>query len=148
MADFIVRTAMQEDFPAIRQLIHTVQINPMSLDWRRFLVATSPKGVLLGCGQIKLHSDGSKEIASIAVKQEERGKGIARSIISALIKLEPERPLYLMCRSRLNSFYEKFGFRAIILEEMPHYFKRISRAERIFNFASRAEDRLLVMRLD
>ena len=106
------------------------------------------KAFLLGCGQIKPHSDGSKEIASIAVKEEERGKGIARLIISTLIKLEPERPLYLMCRARLNSFYDKFGFRAIILEEMPTYFKRISRAERIFNFASRAEDRLLVMRLD
>jgi N-acetylglutamate synthase-like GNAT family acetyltransferase len=111
-------------------------------------VAISPQGSLIGCGQIKPHSDGSKELASIAVQEKVRGKGIARLIISTLIALEPERPLYLMCRARLNLFYDKFGFRPVILEDMPPYFKRISRVERIFNSSSRAEDRLLVMRLD
>jgi N-acetylglutamate synthase-like GNAT family acetyltransferase len=144
----MVRSATQDDFLAIRSLIHAVQINPIGLDWRRFLVAITPQGVLLGCGQIKPHSDASKELASIAVQEKERGKGVARLIISTLIEREPERPLYLMCRARLNSFYHNFGFRAIHLEDMPPYFKRICRAERIFNLASRAEDRLLVMRLD
>ena len=148
LVDLIVRAASKEDFTAIRSLIHTVQINPIGLDWRRFQVAMSPQGILLGCGQIKLHSDGSKELASIAVQESERGKGIARLIITTLIKLEPERPLYLMCRARLNSFYDKFGFKAIRPEDMPPYFKRISRVERLLNSSSRAEDRLVVMRLD
>ncbi len=34
-----LRSATQTDFPAIRELIHRVQINPMGLDWARFVVA-------------------------------------------------------------------------------------------------------------
>lgn len=148
MVDFIIRAATQEDFPAIRSLIRAVQINPTGLDWRRFLVAISTQGKLLGCGQIKPHSDGSKELASIAVQENSRGRGIARMIILTLVKHEVERPLYLMCRARLETFYNKFGFRTLNLEEMPPYFKRINRLERIFNSASQADKRLLVMRLE
>ncbi len=52
-----------------------------------------------------------------------------------------------MCRSRLEALYEKFGFRAISLDDMPLYFQRIKRAEMIFNSRAQAEDRLSVMRL-
>lgn len=148
LVEFIVRAASQTDFLAIRSLIHAVQINPIGLDWRRFQVAMSPQGILLGCGQIKSHKDGSKELASIAVRESERGNGIARVIITTLINLDPERPFYLMCRARLNSFYSKFGFKAIELKDMPPYFKQISKIERLFNSSSRSEDRLLVMRLE
>jgi N-acetylglutamate synthase-like GNAT family acetyltransferase len=111
-------------------------------------VAISTDGGLLGCGQIKPHSDGSKELASIAVQENSRGRGIARKIIMTLIGLEVDRPVYLMCRARLNKFYNKYGFHTINLEEMPPYFKRICRLERIFNSTSNSDDRLLVMRLD
>jgi amino-acid N-acetyltransferase len=148
LADFIIRSATQEDFPDIRSLIHAVHINPTGLYWKRFQVALSPQGSLLGCGQIKRHSDGSREMASIAVKPEERGKDIARAVILTLLKLEPERPIYLMCRTRLDSFYQKFGFKSIYMTAMPPYFRRIARVERLLNSSSRAEDRLLVMRLD
>ncbi len=111
-------------------------------------MAVSTYGSLLGCGQIKPHSDGSKELASIAIQENSRGRGIARKIIMTLLRYELDRPLYLMCRARLKIFYNKFGFQTIDLEDMPQYFKRISRLERLFNSASQAEDRLLVMRLD
>jgi hypothetical protein len=52
-----------------------------------------------------------------------------------------------MCRARLELLYVKFGFHAIGQEDMPVYFQRISRAERIFNSQARAEDRLMIMRL-
>ncbi len=134
--------------PSIRKLIHEVQINPTGLYWRRFLLAVSPGNDLLGCGQIKHHGDGSFELASIAVKEKYRGRGIARQLIENLLAQEARRPLYLMCRALLGPFYNKFGFHPIDLEEMPRYFKQISRAERIFNRNAPAEDRLLIMRLD
>jgi N-acetylglutamate synthase-like GNAT family acetyltransferase len=148
MAEFTVRPATREDFPAIRSLIHTVQINPTGLNWNRFLVAVTPQGNLLGCGQIKPHVDGSREMASIAVQEQARGQGVARVVIEALLTLEPERPLYLMCRARLKSLYNKFGFHTIGLEEMPPYFRRIGLVERIINSKAQLDDRLLVMRLD
>jgi hypothetical protein len=41
----------------------------------------------------------------------------------------------------------KFGFQAIDQKEMPAYFQRIRRVERIFNSKAPAEDRLMIMRL-
>jgi N-acetylglutamate synthase-like GNAT family acetyltransferase len=148
LIDFVVRPAKRQDFPEIRNLIHEVHINPTGLDWRRFLVVVSPDNTVLVCGQIKPHFDGSRELASIAVKEHVRGQGIARAVIQELLAREFTRPLYLMCRARLEPLYIKFGFRAIDQDEMPVYFQRISRAERIFNSKVQAEDRLLVMRLE
>ena len=147
MVEFSIRPAKQEDYSSIRDLIHAVHINPTGLDWRRFLVAMSPGNELIGCGQIKPHGDGSRELASIAVKQQARGQGVARTVIEELLVREPTRPLYLMCRARLESFYVRFGFQTIGREEMPHYFQQISRAEHIFNVKAQPMDRLLVMRL-
>jgi N-acetylglutamate synthase-like GNAT family acetyltransferase len=148
MADLHIRTATRNDFPAIRSLVLAVHINPIGLDWRRFIVVISPQNQLLGCGQIKLHLGGTRELASIAVKSEARRQGIARKIIATLLSLEAKRPVFLMCRSRLITLYSKFGFHAIKVEEMPPYFKQISRLEQIINSRALPEDRLLVMRLE
>jgi len=145
LVDLIFRPATREDFPAIRELIHTVGINPTGLDWRRFLLAVTGTGILVGCGQVKPHKDGSRELASIAVREEHRGRGVAKALIQRLLEGQP-RPLYLMCRARLGSFYNQVGFRPIGLEEMPPYFRRIARLIRAFNRS--VEDGLLVMRLD
>ena len=145
MLDFVLRSAARQDFPAIRALIHAVSINPTGLQWRHFVVAVSPDDALLECGQIKPHFDGSRELASIAVQEQVRGRGVARAVIQELLAREKTRPLYLMCRARLGPLYVKFGFRAIGLDEMPVYFQRISRAERIFNSKAQPEDRLMIM---
>ena len=109
---FTLRPATQADFPAIRRLIHEVGINPMALDWRRFTIAVDANDRLVGCGQVKPHKDGSRELASIAVLPEWRKQGVARAIILHLLETQP-RPLYLTCRGRLGPFYEKFGFQDV-----------------------------------
>ena len=147
MVEFRLRPAEQYDFPAIRSLIHTVGINPTGLHWRRFIVAISTKGEILGCGQIKPHSDGSLELASIAVIAKARGAGIARGIIEILLNRETTRPVYLMCRAQLEPLYNKFEFRVINAEEMPQYFRRIHNIAKIFNLNSLPEEQLIVMRL-
>jgi ribosomal protein S18 acetylase RimI-like enzyme len=75
----------------------------------------------LGCGQIKPHSDGSRELASIAVQVQARGQGLARAVIVELLAREKTRPIYLMCRARLVPLYVIFGFHVIKLDEMPVY---------------------------
>ncbi len=147
IVDFVIRPATRQEFSEIRALIHAVSINPTGLDWRRFLVAVTPDNALLGCGQIKPHFDGSRELASIAVQERARGQGVARAVIQELLVRETTRPLYLMCRARLEPLYIKFGFHAIGIEDMPVYFQRISRAERIFNSNAHPEDRLMVMQI-
>jgi N-acetylglutamate synthase-like GNAT family acetyltransferase len=117
------------------------------LDWHHFLVAVTVDDDLLGCGQIKPHGDGSRELASIAVKKQVRNHGVARTVIQELLAHERMRPLYLMCRARLELFYNKFGFQKISLKDMPPYFQRISRLEHLFLSRAHPEDHLLVMRL-
>jgi hypothetical protein len=51
LADFSLRPAHESDVAAIKALIHLVQINPMDLDWKWFVVATlfSPLTEAGGC---------------------------------------------------------------------------------------------------
>jgi amino-acid N-acetyltransferase len=128
-------------------MVRAARINPTGLDWRRFLVAVAPDGKVVGCGQIKPHGDGSRELASIVVELEFRGKGVARLIIEQLI-MKNSPPLYLMCRSKLGLFYKKFGFSPLSAEEMPAYFLRMSQLAKIFSIMARDGESLLVMKCD
>ncbi|MBK9927868.1 MAG: GNAT family N-acetyltransferase [Anaerolineales bacterium] len=121
-------------------------INPMGLDWKRFVVAVDAQDVMIGCGQLKPHGTDILELASIAVYPEYRGQGVARAIIEYLLKESP-RPLYLMCESSNGSLYEKFGFRVLTYEEMPRYFQRMSKLAGLVTTLAQREERLLIMKL-
>lgn len=144
MAEPVLRSALETDFPAIKALIREAGINPTGLDWRRFIVIESPAGCYAGCGQLKPHSDGTIEMASIAVVPSSRGQGLARLLIQKLTADGP-RPLYLTCRSHLGPFYEKFGFHPIHGAELPKYFRRISQLAGLINALHLINDRMLVM---
>lgn len=145
MADITFRRATADDASAIKALIHLVRINPISLDWERFLLASAPDGRLAACGQVKPHSEGTLELASIAVHPDWRGQGLAREIIQRLLADSP-RPVYLTCRSDLEAFYVKFGFRALAAPELTPYFRRIQKLANLMMF--REGMSLSVMRLD
>ena len=147
---FFIRKAYAQDAQAIRALVRSVRINPLSLDWRRFVVAIGheqPEGreQLIGCGQIKPHADGTRELASIAVKRGWRRRGVARAIIHHLMASQPG-PLYLTCRARLGRFYESFGFQRVESGDMPAYYRRITRITRLFKALGLLSEDLWVMR--
>jgi N-acetylglutamate synthase-like GNAT family acetyltransferase len=144
MVDFILRPATVDDSPLIKDLIRRVGINPMDLDWHRFVIAVDGSGKMLGCGQLKPHGRDVIELASIAVEPPYQHQGIARVIIEYLIASGP-RPLYLTCRSRLGSFYEKWGFRSVEANEMPPYFRRLSRLVNVLG--AFMNEKMLVMKL-
>jgi N-acetylglutamate synthase-like GNAT family acetyltransferase len=145
---FTLRPAIQADFPAIRRLIYDVQINPMGLDWRRFIMAVDAEDQLVGCGQVKTHKDGSLELASIAVMPEWRKQGVARRIILHMLETH-QRPLYLTCRGKLGAFYEKFGFQVVTAPaELPPYFRRVTRLVKVLQRLGFTHERMLVMKLD
>ena len=141
-----IRSARESESHQITDLIHLVGINPMGLDWKRFVVAVNERDEMIGCGQLKPHGTDILELASIAVYPEHQGGGVARAIIEHLLKDSP-RPLYLMCESSLGPFYEKFDFRGIAYEEMPRYFQRISKVVGLAATLARREEKLLVMKL-
>jgi len=141
---FHLRPAKSSDFPKIRALIRAVHINPLGLNWEHFVLAVNPQDEMIGCGQVKNHRDGSKELASIAIVPAWRGKGVARAIIEKLLETHPG-DLYLTCRSSLQPFYERFGFEVIAIPQMPRYFRRISRLARTLGMLRIVDQKLLVM---
>ena len=147
LADYSLRPAVETDFPAIKSLIHQVGINPTGLNWRRFIVAETSDGQFVGCGQLKPHSDGTLELASLAVAPSARQQGLGSLIVHRLMSDAP-RPLYLTCRVQMGSFYQKFGFRIVKQADLPRYFRRISRIAGLANTLHLLNDSLLVMVLD
>ena len=146
MSEYTLRPAKESESAQIKALIHLVGINPMGLDWKRFIVAVNERDEIIGCGQLKPHGKEILEMASIAVVPEHRGKGIARAVIEHLLKDSP-RPVYLTCISSIGPLYEKFGFRAMPYDEMPRYFQRLSKLAMALMSLSKRNDELLVMKL-
>lgn len=142
---FTLRPAQADDDRVIHDLVQEARINPTALDWKRFVVAEDPRGEVIGCGQVKSHGDGSRELASIAVRPEWRGRGVGTAIIQHLLERDPG-VLYLICRSRLGPYYEKFGFRAIEEAEMPRYFRRLARLASLIEALRLMGDEMLVMK--
>jgi predicted N-acetyltransferase YhbS len=154
MPHFRLQAATSAHEYEIKALVRGAQINPMGLDWRRFVVAVDEAGVVIGCGQLKphggstaSHQPGSLELASIVVAPDWQGQGVARAVIEHLLAGSP-RPLWLTCMSGLVPFYARFGFYEVTaLSEMPPYFRRVSRVFWLLARLSPAR-KLSVMRRD
>jgi amino-acid N-acetyltransferase len=142
--EYRLRPATQRDAPAIRALVRGAGINPFGLDWQRFILAVDAEDRVIGCGQVKSHRDGSRELASIAVLPSWRLKGVARSIIERLLS-DHSGTLYLTCRERLGKFYARFGFRTARLDEMSPYFRRLAVLPAFLQRTGIMKDGLLVM---
>jgi N-acetylglutamate synthase-like GNAT family acetyltransferase len=104
-----LRKARRGDASSIRRLVRGAFLNPFGVDWRRFIVAVSPDGEVIGGGQLKPHRGGWTEMASIVVHPEWQGLGIGSRIVAALVE-DSDPPLWLTCRRELVGFYERFGF--------------------------------------
>ena len=142
-----LRRAEADDAAAIRRLIYAERLNPLGLDWRRFWLAVDEDGRMIGCGQVKPHRDGSRELASIAVVGEWRRRGVASAIIRQLLAENPP-PLYLTCRAELTGFYARFGFQeAGNPAELPPYFRRVARLSRWLGCLSRQRMDIRVLHL-
>lgn len=144
---FNLRPANQSDQSKIRQIVRQVGINPFGLDWRRFILAVTPDGEIIGIGQIKIYRDQLQELASIGVRPEYQGEGVAHAIIDYLINAS-QGSLYLTCQNELEPLYSEFGFRIIYEDEMPVHFLRIQKLANLFCKLFRRRGHLLVMLLE
>jgi len=141
-----IESAEREAQAEIRAMIRAGRLNPLGIDWRRFLLAIAEEGEIVGCVQVKQHRGGARELASLYVKPAKRGRGIGSSLIRRVLGQE-DPPLWLTCRVRLVAYYERFGFQVVDdVQEMPGYFHF---AWRVFNgipSRTRGGMRLAVMR--
>ena len=144
---YSLRPATADDERLIKGFVREADLNPLDLDWRRFTVAENGAGEVVAIGQIKTHRDGSSELASIVVRPDHRGQGLARAVIERLMASHSD-DLYLMCAARLGPLYEKFGFRAVEEPEMPRYFRRLNKLAGLADWLRQGGDTLLIMKRD
>lgn len=125
-----ISPATAADAQRIRDLIREVKINTMNLDWERFLIADDA-GEFVGCIQVKPHTETVRELASVAVVPARQGQGIGTLLVRAMLEREPGR-LYLTCLRHNISYYERFGFRELEIDEAPRLYHLQMRASRLF----------------
>lgn len=111
-----IRPARAEDQATITAMVRGAHLNPMDLRWSCFLVAEDERGIV-GVGQIRPHP-GAPELASLAVREDRRGTGVGGQLIRAFLA-QSQGTLVLFCRPQLESYYARFGFRAIGVKEAP-----------------------------
>jgi N-acetylglutamate synthase-like GNAT family acetyltransferase len=128
---FRLREAQVADQKVIRKIVRQARINPFGIKWSNFLVA-EVDGHIAGIGQIKIHGDGSRELASIAVRPEFRHQGIASKIIETLLAGE-EGILFLTCMRKMEGFYQPFGFRRATGADLSRNMARLDRLNRWFS---------------
>jgi N-acetylglutamate synthase-like GNAT family acetyltransferase len=112
-----IRPATAADQPAITALVRGAHLNPFRIGWRNFLVAEDA-GRVVGVGQVRPHGDGSRELASLAVKPDHQGAGIGAQLTWALLAREAP-PTYLFCQEQMAAFYTRFGFHTVGRAELP-----------------------------
>ena len=112
---FSIRLARQEDARVIKRMVRGAGLDPTTLRWENFLVAEKD-GMVVGVGQVKPYR-GAPELGSLVVLKAYRRQGIGAAIVRALIECE-RGELFLLCQNRLESYYERFGFRRARLRDL------------------------------
>jgi amino-acid N-acetyltransferase len=111
-----IRPAAEADEATIKRMVRAEGLDPTSLKWQHFLVV-EVDGKVVGIGQVKEYP-GCQELGSLVVLPEYRGQGIAGELIRSL-ETRAGRPLYLLCRDRMQAYYERFGYELIPIWRAP-----------------------------
>ena len=118
-----IRPARQEDQQTILSFIRQAKINPRNLHWERFLVAEEN-------GQVKIHEQGTREVASGFVLPEFRRQGVSARLMNELMARE-RGPLYTMIDQKWTPYYEQFGFKRVEVDQLPTSLISIFRKDKI-----------------
>ena len=78
-------------------------------------------GQIVSMGQVKEYP-GCQELGSLVTLPAYRGQGLAAAVIAAL-EARAGRPLYLICRDRMEPYYTRFGYHTIGWRDAPHALK-------------------------
>jgi N-acetylglutamate synthase-like GNAT family acetyltransferase len=111
-----IRPAVKADDASIKRMVRSEGLDPTSLKWQHFLVAEADSGIV-GIGQVKEYP-GCLELGSLVVLAEYRGQGIGGELIRTL-EARAGRPLYLLCRDRMQPYYERFSYERIPISRAP-----------------------------
>jgi amino-acid N-acetyltransferase len=86
---------------------------------RDFFVAEQD-GRIVGCGALHLYGTHLAEIRSIAVAPESKGRGVGRSLVSALVEEAQRHTVTCVCLfTRIPEFFAHMGFEVARRQELP-----------------------------
>jgi amino-acid N-acetyltransferase len=117
-----VRPARAADQAAIDALVRSEPLNPHGLDWQRFRVAVAGARVV-GAVQLRRHADGSRELGSLVVAREHRGRGLAAQLIEALLA-DHAGPVHLVTARANVPHYRRWGFATVAARRAPRAVRR------------------------
>lgn len=106
----IIRKAEESDFANLSVAIKEMQLDDTSMDYQQFIIAEL-NGEFAGFGRIKEYND-AKELCSLGVLPEYRGKGISRLLIKELKTKAIVKPLHVV--TIIPALFKKFGFEEIM----------------------------------
>ncbi len=120
--DCSIRPAIAADLGQIRWLVFRARLDPSQLRWTQFWVIECA-GKVVACGQL-CSFEGAQELGSVVVAAEWRDRGLGSFLVQHLIG-QASQPLYLECLgSRLEQFYQRFGFARVEFAELPRSLQR------------------------
>jgi amino-acid N-acetyltransferase len=119
----VVRRARPDDQPVITAMVRRARLNPAGLHWEQFVVGELD-GRAVGVAQLRRHSDGTKELASLVVEPGAREHGIATQLVDALLADETAA-VYALIDRRFVDHFVRWGFSQVGPSELPRSVSRI-----------------------
>jgi len=113
----VVRRARPDDQPVITAMVRRARLNPAGLHWEQFVIGERDGGAV-GVAQLRRHSDGARELASMVVEPGARGHGIATQMVDALLADEIAA-VYTLVDRRFAGHFASWGFREVAPSELP-----------------------------
>ncbi|HYS24338.1 MAG TPA: N-acetyltransferase [Vicinamibacterales bacterium] len=87
---------------------------------KEYVVATTPDGSIVGTGSLKVYSTELAEIAGLAVRDDQQGRGVGKALVEALVidaRALGLNEVFGLTRKPL--FFMRLGFRVAEKEQFP-----------------------------
>lgn len=133
-ASFTIRRARTGDAEAISRLISIFAAEALMLQRTPamvelaiddYVVATTARGDIVGCGALKEYSPSVAEIAAIAVSRDVHGCGVGRAIVNAVEQLANKRGIYDVFALTLQpEFFSAIGYQRVDRARYPEKIRR------------------------
>lgn len=87
---------------------------------KEYVVAETSDGTLVGTGSLKVYSSQLAEIAALAVREDQQGRGVGKAIVEALLVEARAMGLFeVFGLTRKPLFFLRLGFRVVEKEQFP-----------------------------
>jgi amino-acid N-acetyltransferase len=87
---------------------------------KEYVVAVAPDGTIVGCGSLKVYSTELAEIAGLAVRNDQQGRGVGKALVEALLVDARALGLHeVFGLTRKPLFFLRLGFKVVEKEQFP-----------------------------